>query len=120
METKVSSIIKHRVLLGQRLAVHDLPVHDPERIFKIGTWRYKADRVQYSNPDSQKKRVYYVLTFFFDPSPDCAKITCNFVPQWRRAIVHKSQGEINNEIRKVFSNSLLKHIGITTTRRRAN
>jgi hypothetical protein len=116
METKMSSLVKHRVALGERLAKYHLPVHDPDTVFRFGTWRYKTDRVRYTNPESQKKRVYYVLTFFFDPY-EGEKVTCNFIPTWQKAVVYKTDAEIEQELRKVLaSHTLLKSLGINPVR----
>jgi hypothetical protein len=118
-ETKAIAILKHRETIASRLAKYGMPVIEPATNFKLGTWRYKADKARYANPKDKKVRVYYVLTLFFEPEPG-ETILCNFTPSWNRKIVHKSITEIEADLRKVFGNAttLAKVAGIKTTSRR--
>jgi hypothetical protein len=118
-ETKSLPILKHRGTISDRLAKYGILILRPETNFKLGTWRYKADKARYSNPKDRKVRVYYVLTLFFEPG-DGESILCNFTPSWNRKIVHKSIAEIEEDLRKVFGNAttLAKVAGIKTSYRR--
>ena len=118
IETKLTSVVKHRCLIGELLTKHGLPVHNPDTCFRLGTWRLRTDRARYINPDSQRKRVYYVLTLTLDPQPG-DKVTCNFKPLWSRTSEPRSQAEIDAELRRVFSSkAILKTLGIPLTKKK--